>query len=36
VQSKFPFGLIVRGEYQRIASSYGDPDALMLSAMWQF
>jgi opacity protein-like surface antigen len=36
VQSKFPFGLIVRGEYERIASQYGDPDAFMFSAMWTF
>jgi opacity protein-like surface antigen len=36
VQSKFPFGLIVRGEYQRISSQFGDPDALMVSALWQF
>jgi len=36
VQSKFPFGLIVRGEYQRISSQYGDPDALMVSALFQF
>jgi opacity protein-like surface antigen len=36
VQSKFPFGLIVRGEYERIASQYGDPDAFMFSAMFTF
>lgn len=36
VQSKFPFGLILRGEYERISSQYGDPDALMVSALWQF
>ena len=36
VQSKFAFGLIVRGEYERIASQYGDPDAFMFSAMWTF
>jgi opacity protein-like surface antigen len=36
VQSKFPFGLIVRGEYERISSTFGDPDALMVSALWQF
>jgi hypothetical protein len=36
VQSKFPFGLILRGEYERISSSFGDPDALMVSALWQF
>jgi opacity protein-like surface antigen len=36
VQSKFPYGLILRGEYERIASSYGDPSALMFSALWQF
>ena len=32
VQSKFPFGLILRGEYERISSQFGDPDALMVSA----
>jgi Outer membrane protein beta-barrel domain len=36
VQSKFPFGLIVRGEYTRISSNFGDPDALLVSALWQF
>ncbi len=36
VQSKFPFGLILRGEYERISSQFGDPDALMVSAVWQF
>ena len=36
VQSKFPFGLILRGEYERISSQFGDPDALMVSALWQF
>jgi outer membrane protein with beta-barrel domain len=36
VQSKFPFGLIVRGEYERISSPFGDPDALIVSALWQF
>jgi hypothetical protein len=36
VQSRFPFGLIVRGEYERIASPYGDPSAFMFSAMWTF
>jgi opacity protein-like surface antigen len=36
VQSKFPFGLTLRGEYERISSQYGDPDALMVSALWQF
>ena len=36
VQSKFPFGLIIRGEYERINSPYGDPSALMVSALWQF
>ena len=36
VQSKFPFGLIVRGEYTRISSQYGDPDAFLVSAMFQF
>ena len=33
---KFPFGLILRGEYERISSQFGDPDALMVSALWQF
>jgi opacity protein-like surface antigen len=36
VQSKFPFGLIVRGEYTRISSQFGDPDAFIVSALWQF
>jgi opacity protein-like surface antigen len=36
VQSKFPFGLTLRAEYERISSQYGDPDALMVSAMWTF
>jgi opacity protein-like surface antigen len=36
VQSKFPFGMILRGEYQRISSQFGDPEALMVSALWQF
>jgi opacity protein-like surface antigen len=36
VQSKFPFGLTLRGEYVRISSPFGDPDALMLSALWRF
>jgi hypothetical protein len=36
VQSKFPFGLILRGEYTRISSPFGDPDALLVSALWQF
>jgi opacity protein-like surface antigen len=36
VQSKFAFGLIVRGEYERISSPFGDPDALIVSALWQF
>jgi len=36
VQSRLPFGLILRGEYERISSQFGDPDALMVSALWQF
>jgi opacity protein-like surface antigen len=36
VQSRFPFGMTLRGEYQRISSQFGDPDALMVSALWQF
>jgi hypothetical protein len=36
VQSRFPFGLTIRGEYERISSSFGDPDALMVSVLWQF
>jgi opacity protein-like surface antigen len=35
VQANF-LGLAVRGEYQRINSSYGDPDAFMVSASWTF
>jgi len=36
VQSRLPFGLIVRGEYERISSQFGDPSAFMASAIWQF
>jgi len=36
VQSRFPFGLTIRGEYERISSPFGDPDALIVSALWQF
>jgi opacity protein-like surface antigen len=36
VQSKLPFGLTLRAEYERISSQYGDPDALMVSALWSF
>jgi opacity protein-like surface antigen len=36
VQSKLPFGLTLRAEYERISSQYGDPDAVMFSAMWTF
>lgn len=36
VQSKLPFGLIFRGEYERISSPYGDPNAFVVSALWQF
>jgi hypothetical protein len=36
VQSRFPFGLTIRGEYERISSSFGDPDALIVSVLWQF
>jgi opacity protein-like surface antigen len=36
VQSKFPFGLTLRAEYERVSSQYGDPDALMVSAIWTF
>ena len=35
VQAHF-LGLAVRGEYERISSSLGDPDAYMLSATWTF
>ncbi len=30
------FGLAVRGEYERISSTFGDPDAFMVSATWSF
>jgi opacity protein-like surface antigen len=30
------FGLAVRGEYERISSSFGDPDAFTVSATWTF
>jgi len=36
VQSRLPFGLTVRAEYERVSSQYGDPDALMVSALWTF
>jgi opacity protein-like surface antigen len=36
VQSKLPLGFAVRAEYERISSSYGDPDALTVSATWTF
>lgn len=36
VQSRLPFGLILRGEYERIASPYGDPSAFMFSALFAF
>ena len=29
-------GLAIRGEYQRISSTFGDPDAFMVSATWTF
>jgi len=35
IQGHF-LGLAVRGEYQRINSSYGDPDAYLVSATWTF
>ena len=35
VQAHF-LGLAVRGEYERINSTFGDPDAFMVSATWTF
>jgi hypothetical protein len=35
VQSKF-WGVSFRAEYERISSSYGDPDALTVGATWTF
>ena len=35
VQSKF-WGVAFRAEYERISSSFGDPDALTVSATWTF
>ncbi|MDB6084688.1 MAG: hypothetical protein JWN43_2569 [Gammaproteobacteria bacterium] len=35
VQGHF-LGLSVRGEYERISSTFGDPDAFMVSATWTF
>ncbi|MEA3149528.1 MAG: OmpA-OmpF porin, family [Gammaproteobacteria bacterium] len=35
VQTHF-LGLAVRAEYERISSTYGDPDAVMVSATWTF
>lgn len=36
VQAHFFGSLAVRGEYERINSAYGDPDAFMVSANWTF
>jgi len=36
VSSKLPFGFTVRAEYERIASPYGDPDAVTVGALWTF
>ncbi len=36
LQAHFFESLAVRGEYQRINSVYGDPDAFMISATWIF
>jgi hypothetical protein len=36
VQSRLPLGLILRGEYERVASQYGDPSAFMFSALFSF
>ena len=36
VQSRLPMGFTVRAEYERIASPFGDPDALTVSAVWRF
>ena len=35
VQSKF-WGVAFRAEYERISSTFGDPDALTVSATWTF
>ncbi len=35
VQGHF-LGVAIRGEYERISSRYGDPDAFMVSATWTF
>jgi hypothetical protein len=35
VQAHF-LALAVRGEYERISSTFGDPDAFMVSATWTF
>jgi outer membrane protein with beta-barrel domain len=36
VSSKLPWGFIVRAEYERISSPFGDPDAFTVSALWKF
>jgi opacity protein-like surface antigen len=36
VQAHFFSALAVRGEYERISSTFGDPDAFMVSATWTF
>jgi hypothetical protein len=35
IQAKYQ-DLAVRGEYERISSTFGDPDALMISLTWTF
>jgi len=36
VQAHLFGALALRGEYERISSTYGDPDAFMVSATWTF
>lgn len=36
VQSKLPFSLTVRAEYERISSPFGDPDVFMVDAFFRF
>ena len=36
IQTKLPFGLGLRAEYERISSRLGSPDALTISGTWRF
>ena len=36
IQTKLPFGLGLRAEYERISSRFGSPDAVTISGTWTF